>query len=258
MQFQLNEEVLNNYWSILLRSMNPLLLPISCISPLKYIFLENAFLTSYFLVIVLIEPFLGNVKGKISDTFPTEFNMDIASDISKIKVSLPAMLCAGREERVRVTAVAKEVRQIIRVELTKKGHARSERVAITHNDKDGCCLLIVKPKEEGEHLLSITVSGQHVPNSPFLLPVNNRDYYRSTFKQPVQTIDIRHPNNIAFSSNGDMFVTSDSTYSIHVYDKHGQKKMEIGKSGEGRAGVQLSSWNCHHCRSGFRIRQKQQ
>ena len=115
----------------------------------------------------------------------------------------------------------------------KKGQSRSDVVTIEHDEKDESCLLLVRPKEEGEHLLSITVSGQHVPNSPFLLPVNNRAYYRSTFKQPVQTIDQRSPHSAAFSSNGDMFVTSTHTNSVHVYDKQGQKKNEIGKYGKG-------------------------
>ena len=132
-----------------------------------------------------------------------------------------------------MTAIGEEVRQRISTNLTKKGQSRSDVVAIKCNDKDGSCLLFVKPEQEGEHLLSVIVSGQHVPNSPFLLPVNNRDYYRSTFKHPVQTIDIGSPSHVAFSSNGDMFVTSDSTHSIHVYDKHDQMKNEIGKQGDG-------------------------
>ena len=134
---------------------------------------------------------------------------------------------------MRLTAKGQEVSQGINVELTKKGQVKSEVVATIHDDTDGSCLLLVRPKEEGEHLLSITVSGQHVPNSPFLLSVNNRDYYRSTFKQPVQTINMCYPRHIAFSSNGDMFVTCTTTNSIHVYDKNGQEMKEIGKPGKG-------------------------
>ena len=177
--------------------------------------------------------FLGNGKGKNSITPSGKFNADIASDTSKIEVNLPAIFCAGREERVTVKAEGEEVSQGIKVKLTKKGQAKSEVVATIHDDMDGSCLLLVRPKEEGEHLLSITASGRHVPGSPFLLSVNNRDYYHSTFRQPVQTIDIECPRHIAFSSNGDMFVTSRSTHSIHVYDKNGQMKNEIGKPGKG-------------------------
>ena len=123
-----------------------------------------------------------------------------------------------------MTAKGEEVRQTITAELTKTGQERSEVVAISHEEKDESCLLLVRAKVEGEQLLSITVSGQHVPNSPFLLLVNNCDYYCSTFKQPVQSIDIDHPRHVALSSNGDMFVTCRSTHSIDLYGKHGQKK----------------------------------
>ena len=172
---------------------------------------------------------LGNDESKSTITSSTK----LSTGTSKIKVNLPALFCAGREERVKVTAITEGVRQRIRVELTKKDQSWSDVVAITDDEKDESCLLLVMPKEEGEHLLSITVSGQHVPNSPFLLSVNNRDYYRSTFKQPVQTIDQRNPHSAAFSSDGDMFVTSTHTNSVHVYDKQGQKKNEIGKYGKG-------------------------
>ena len=162
-----------------------------------------------------------------------KFNIDIATQASKIRVNLPAMLCAGREERVRLTAEGEEVRHRISAELKKKGSSKSEAVAITRNDKAGSCLLLVKPHEEGDHLLSVKLGGQLIPNSPFLLHVNNGDYYRNNFKQPVKAIDMRDPRHIAFSSNGDMFVTSGYTHTIHVYDKHGQKKREIGKRGKG-------------------------
>ena len=56
----------------------------------------------------------------------------------------------------------------------------SEVVTITDDDKNGSCLLFVKLKEEGEHLLAVTVTGQHVPNSPFLLRVNNITVFITT------------------------------------------------------------------------------
>ena len=132
-----------------------------------------------------------------------------------------------------VRAEGEEVDQGLRAVLTKKGQVRSKAVTITHSEKDGSCLLIVKPQEEGEHLLTVTFCGQHISNSPFSLPVNNRDYYRTTFKQPVKTIDM-YGLDIAFSSNGDMFVTSFVPDSVHVYDMHGEKKKEIGKPGNGK------------------------
>ena len=177
------------------------------------------------------EPFLENYNQNTNTPTHAELSINVASEASMIKVNLPPIFCAGREERVRVTSERQEVKHKIRAELTKKSQAKSEIISIMHNVKDRSGVLFVKPQKEGEHLLSITVCGQHIPNSPFLLSVNNRDYYRTTFKQPVQTIDI--PHHIAFTFSGDMFVTNTSSHSIHVYDKHGREKKKIGKPGKG-------------------------
>ena len=62
--------------------------------------------------------------------------------------------------------------------------------------------------------------------------IPQRDYTK--LKRPVQTITgINNPNYIAFSDNGDMFVTSDSDHCIHVYDSSGKKKTTIGSKGSG-------------------------
>ena len=77
----------------------------------------------------------------------------------KIKVTLPAKFCAGREERVRVRVEGEEVGHRLRAVLTKKGQAKSEAVAITRNEKDGSYLLFVKPQELGGHtFLSLSVA----------------------------------------------------------------------------------------------------
>ena len=61
--------------------------------------------------------------------------------------------------------------------------------------------------------------------------IPQRDYTK--LKRPVQTItginDLRY---IAFSDNGDMFVTSDDDC-IYVYDSSGKKKTTIGSKGSG-------------------------
>ena len=153
----------------------------------------------------------------------------------KVNVTLPARFAVGREVTVRVAAEEEEMGQgeeVVRGELTKKGNVKSQVIAATCNEEDRSYLLSFKPKEEGGHFLSITMNGQHIQNSPFLLPVNNCDY-STTFKDPVQTIDSSWPLYIAFSGNGDMFVTSSCTNSVHVYDKNGEKKTTIGKGGSG-------------------------
>ena len=107
-----------------------------------------------------------------------------------------------------------------------------EECSVTNND-DGTCYVTVIPQQLGQHQLSITIDNQHIQNSPFSLTiVPQRDYTK--LKQPVQTIkDIRCPRYIAFSDNGDMFVTSGVDHCIHVYDKSGNKKTTIGSYGCG-------------------------
>ena len=62
--------------------------------------------------------------------------------------------------------------------------------------------------------------------------IPQRDYTK--LKRPVQTITgINNPMYIAFSDNGDMFVTSYSGNCIHVYDSSGKKKTTIGSYGSG-------------------------
>ena len=62
--------------------------------------------------------------------------------------------------------------------------------------------------------------------------IPQRDYTK--LKRPVQTITgINSPMYIAFSDNGDMFVTSHSDDCIHVYDSSGKKKTTIGSNGSG-------------------------
>ena len=105
-----------------------------------------------------------------------------------------------------------------------------EECRVTDN-KDGTYFVTVIPQQLGQHQLSITIDNQHIQNSPFSLTiVPQRDYTK--LKEPVQTITgINEPRYIAFSDNGDMFVTSD--HCIHVYDKSGNKKTTIGSKGSG-------------------------
>ena len=100
------------------------------------------------------------------------------------------------------------------------------------DNKDGTYFVTVIPQQLGQLQLSITVNNQHIQNSPFSLTiVPQRDYTK--LKEPVQTITgINGPCYIAFSNNGDMFVTS-ADHRIHVYDKSGNKKTTIGSWGSG-------------------------
>ena len=98
---------------------------------------------------------------------------------------------------------------------------------------DGTYLVSMTPQQLGQHKLSLTIKDQSVQGSPFNVSVvATRDY--TILKNPVQThTGINKPWFIAFSNNGDMFVTSYSSNCIYVYDNSGRQKTTIGSFGTG-------------------------
>ncbi len=125
----------------------------------------------------------------------------------------------------------------VRVSLT----CNKEECPVTDNGDD-TYLVSVVPQQLGQHHLSITVNGGHIKDSPFTLSiVPQRDY--TQLKEPSQTITgISSPRYIAFSDNGDMFVTSDD-HCIHVCcDKTSGNRRAIntiGSHGIGKLQFQL-------------------
>ena len=107
-----------------------------------------------------------------------------------------------------------------------------EECRVTDN-KDGTYFVTVIPQQLGQQQLSITIDNQQIQKSPFSLAiVPQRDYTK--LNEPVQTIPSFYlPRYIAFSNNGDMFVTSSRDHCIYVYDKSGNKKNTIGSYGSG-------------------------
>ena len=97
---------------------------------------------------------------------------------------------------------------------------------------DGTYLVSLIPQKFGEYQLSLTIKGQSIQGSPFNVSVVIRDY--TILKNPVQTITgTNTPAFIAFSNNGDMFVTSYSSNCIYVYESSGRQKSIIGSYGTG-------------------------
>ena len=165
--------------------------------------------------------------GCISDTSPSNSTAVIPRN----------RLAIGAEMKVKT--VSRDIRgqeldhggEVVRSRLTPVGK-RSIECHVTDNN-DGTYLVSVTPQQSGQHKLSITIHDQDIQGSPFdLSVVTQRDYTK--LKDPVQTITgIISPIKIAFSDNGDMFVTSDSDHCIHVYDSSGKKKTTIGSNGTG-------------------------
>ena len=171
-------------------------------------------------------------------TMITEFGCVYDTSPSNSTAVIPHnRLAIGAKLKIKV--VSRDIRgqeldhggEVVRSRLTSVGK-RSIECQVTDNN-DGTYLVSVTPQQSGQHKLSITIHGQDIQGSPFdLSVVTQRDYTK--LKDPVQTITgINYPMYIAFTDNGDMFVTSNSHNCIHVYDSSGKKKTTIGSSGSG-------------------------
>ena len=141
------------------------------------------------------------------------------------------------EMKVKVTtrdSSGKEMNKggsVVRGILTCSGQGRVE--CPVSDNGDGTYLVSVIPQQLGQHQLSITVNSRGIQGSPFKLSVVAQHNY-TNLKYRVKTITgINRPMYIAFSDNGDMFVTSEREHCIHVYDSSGKKKTTIGSEGNG-------------------------
>ena len=163
-----------------------------------------------------------------------DVNTDILTDIiaecggvadpsASVDNSKPCQrLGMGAETNVKIIAKDGRGKNI------NKGGSKVRGELTTTDNGNGTYLVSVKSLQQfGQHQLSITINNEHIQCSYFSLNiVQQRDYTKQN--QPVKTITgINHPMYIAFSDNGDMFVTSGGDNCIHVYDKDGNKKNTI-------------------------------
>ena len=151
-------------------------------------------------------------------------NVGIVFDVKDI----PSQVEVGKELNVKVTykgggivsgsfIPVRDKRAMIKVKTTDCG--------------DGNYIVSLVPKQIGQHKLSVTVDGLSIQGSPFNVTVR-RDY--ASVNKPAQIITrISNPSYIAFSDNGDMFVTSFSNHCVYVYDSSGIQKTTFGSYGTG-------------------------
>ena len=169
-------------------------------------------------------------------------NVDITfNEISpnNTTVVMPFGFAVGKEFKIKVVSKDEKGKS-----LSKGGAIVSGRLvpveekatpieAKTTDCGDGTYLVSLMPQQLGQHNLFLTIIGQSVHGSPFIVSVAaSRDY--NTIRNPIQSItEISKPDFIAFSDNGDMFVTSFYNHCIYIYDCNRRKKKTIGSFGTG-------------------------
>ena len=169
-------------------------------------------------------------------------NVDITfNEISPNNTTAVVPRSVGIEKELNVKVVSRDSKG---KELSKGGAIVSGRfVPVEEKGRpieakstdcgDGTYLVSLTPQQLGQHKLSLTIKDQSIQGSPFNISVvATRDY--TILKNPVQTITgVNKPRFIAFSNNGDMFVTSCNNHCIYVYDSNGRQKTTIGSKGTG-------------------------
>ena len=141
---------------------------------------------------------------------------------------IPSQVELGRELNIKVIFKGDG---IVSGSFTPVGDKRTVTQGKTTDCGDGTYIVSLMPKQFGQHKLSVMVNGHSIQGSPFNLTVR-RDY--ASVNKPVQTITgISRPSFVAFSDNGDIFVTSRGDHCIYVYDRSGRQKTTIGSYGTG-------------------------
>ena len=163
----------------------------------------------------------------------------------------------GAEMRVKVITRDSSGKELTTGGATVKAtlSCNKEECPVIDNG-DGTYTVSVIPQQLGQHQLSITVNGQHVQNTPFnITVVPQRDY--TELKDPVQIITgINRPISIAFSDDGEMFVTSNGDHCVHVFDTSGNKLTIIGCNEDGElqfnipCGIDVQGESVYVCEMG--------
>ena len=98
--------------------------------------------------------------------------------------------------------------------------------------RDGTYTITLTPQVTGPHQLLITMDGEHIRNSPYVLKVRvSKPDYRSV-KSPKQlNTNITSPLCMAIHNSGDIFIGSESNC-IYVFNQAGVQKAVIGSAGD--------------------------
>lgn len=139
---------------------------------------------------------------------------------------------------------------VARQDGLKKGSVLDVTATLTYNTDNRECLVVdnndgtytveVISQQLGRHQLSIMVNGQYIKGSPFTLDIVPQRDYAIKMKQPLDIItEVKLPMYIAFSSDGDMCVSSSNDHCIHVYSNTGDKKTTIGMESTSPRGIDV-------------------
>ena len=193
---------------------------------------------------ISLEPCRSDVMPSMLDTSElvekiTSFGIVVGGSYpggAKTKLHIPRAIIS-KDKKITITACDIQGKPYLhggeRVEVTLSlmGSSDPPVKGNVADKKNGTYVATVTPKTCGEHELSITIEGQPVKGSPFVLYVRQqRDY--SSLSGGLGTFGTsNHPFDVAMDDNGDVYVADFSYHCVYVFNQQGTRIRTIGTAG---------------------------
>ena len=163
--------------------------------------------------------------GEVSD-------IDVAPSLSAIESGIAVPLATVKKVRkfkysVRDRSGSPVNGKVpIAASVVRRGDGKKVKVVTSKEDQ---CTLTCTPDTVGDYELSVKVRGTHIKNSPYRMWVRQE---RDLCNLPQQHVYNVGRYGVAVHSNGDVFAIGNDGH-VHVYNKDGSKKTQIGTLGSG-------------------------
>ena len=113
----------------------------------------------------------------------------------------------------------------VEVKLTTDNYQNNVEGQIVDND-DGTYVASFTPNYRGEHKLSITLDGQQIKGSPFVVHVSySRDYMQLSPNSFINNIP--NPHGVAVDDNGEIYVASYTRGTVEVFSNDGYQRVHL-------------------------------
>ena len=175
----------------------------------------------------------GTLHDKIS-RYGEVSDIDVAPSLSAIESGIAVPLATVKKVRKFKYSVrdrsGSPVNGKVPIAASVVRHDDGKKVEVVTSKEDQCTLTCT-PDTVGEYELSVKVRGTHIKNSPYRMWIRQERDLRDLPQQHVYNVG-SCAFGVAVHSNGDVFATGNDGY-VHVYNKDGSKKTQIGTPGSG-------------------------
>ena len=169
---------------------------------------------------------LGMVSGGSCPSRSTASNFIPRATVNTVR---NIVITARDEAGITVTYSG----EIIKGVLSLMGSTNPPVKGETTDNGDGTYMISLTPTTTGEHELAVSINGQPIKRSPFVISVNQARVYTSLSCQQNYNTALT-PWDVAVHDDGDLYVAAYGAHSIYVLSQTGSHKTTIGCNGSGQ------------------------